>query len=59
MKRSRSTARILLIGLLMLVALSGLVFRLWYVQIARGADYTARIGNRSAPRRTSPSPATT
>ncbi|MCX6971613.1 MAG: penicillin-binding protein 2 [Verrucomicrobia bacterium] len=47
MKRSRSTARILLIGLIMLVALSGLVFRLWYVQIARGAEYTARIGNRS------------
>ena len=47
MKRSRSTARILLIGLIMLLALSGLVFRLWYVQIARGADYTAKIGNRS------------
>ena len=47
MKRSRSTARILIIGLIMLLALSGLVFRLWYVQIARGADYTARIGNRS------------
>ena len=47
MKRSRSTARILIIGLIMLLALSGLVFRLWYVQIARGADYAARIGNRS------------
>lgn len=47
MKRSRSTARILLLGLIMLLALSGLVFRLWYVQIARGAEYTARIGNRS------------
>jgi len=47
MKRTRSTARIMLLGLIMLLALSGLVFRLWYVQIARGADYTARIGNRS------------
>lgn len=47
MKRSRSSARILLLGLIMLLALSGIVFRLWYVQIARGAEYTARIGNRS------------
>lgn len=47
MKRTRFTARILVLGLIMLVALSGLVFRLWYVQIARGAEYTARIGNRS------------
>ena len=31
----------------MLVALGGITLRLWYVQIARGADYTARIGNRS------------
>lgn len=31
----------------MLMGFSGLVFRLWYVQIARGAEYTARIGNRS------------
>ena len=47
MKRTRSTPRILFLGLIMLLALSGLVFRLWYVQIARGADYTARIGSRS------------
>ncbi len=47
MKRTRSTARILTLGLIMLVAISGIVFRLWYVQIARGAEYTARIGNRS------------
>lgn len=31
----------------MLVALAGITFRLWYVQIARGAEYTARIGNSS------------
>ncbi|MFA7344291.1 MAG: penicillin-binding protein 2 [Terrimicrobiaceae bacterium] len=47
MKRTRSTARILVLGLIMLLGFSGLVFRLWYVQIARGAEYTARIGNRS------------
>lgn len=47
MKRTRSTARILILGLIIMLSLSGLVFRLWYVQIARGAEYTARIGNRS------------
>jgi len=46
-KRARSTTRILFLGLLMLVALGGITMRLWYVQIARGAEYTARIGNRS------------
>jgi len=46
-KRTRSTTRILFLGLLMLVALGGITLRLWYVQIARGAEYTARIGNRS------------
>ena len=35
------------LGLIMLLGVSGLIFRLWYVQIARGAEYTARIGNRS------------
>ncbi|MCK9361935.1 penicillin-binding protein 2, partial [Patescibacteria group bacterium] len=47
MKRTRSTTRILFLGLVMLVALAGITFRLWYVQIARGAEYTARIGNSS------------
>ncbi len=47
MKRTRSSARILFLALLMLVALGGITLRLWYVQIARGAEYTARIGNRS------------
>lgn len=47
MKRSRSTARILFLGLIMVLGFAGLVFRLWYVQIARGAEYTAKIGNRS------------
>ena len=47
MKRTRSTVRILFLALLMLVGLGGITLRLWYVQIARGAEYTARIGNRS------------
>ncbi|MEI6033335.1 MAG: penicillin-binding protein 2 [Verrucomicrobiae bacterium] len=47
MKRTRSTTRILFLGFLMLAALGGITLRLWYVQIARGAEYTARIGNRS------------
>jgi penicillin-binding protein 2 len=47
MKRSRSTFAIVTLGIIMLLGVSGLVFRLWYVQIARGADYTAKIGNRS------------
>jgi len=47
MKRSRSALRILTLGIIMLVAVAGIVFRLWYVQIARGADYAAKMGNRS------------
>lgn len=48
MKRTRSsTARIFFLGSIMLLALGGITLRLWYVQIARGAEYTARIGNRS------------
>ncbi len=47
MKRTRSTTRIFFLGLLMLAALGGITLRLWYVQIERGAEYTARIGNRS------------
>ena len=48
MKRTRSsTSRIFFLGLVMLLALGGITLRLWYVQIARGAEYTARIGNRS------------
>lgn len=47
MKRSRATLRILTVGIIMFVALAGIVVRLWYVQIARGAEYMAKIGNRS------------
>lgn len=46
-RRTRSTLRILVLGVIMLAALAGLVLRLWYVQIARGAEYTAKIRNRS------------
>jgi len=47
MKRSRSNLRILALGIIMLTALSALALRLWQVQIAKGAEYSARIGNRS------------
>ena len=47
MKRSRYTLRIFTVGIIMLIGVSILALRLWYVQIARGAEYTARIGNRT------------
>ncbi|MDX2080986.1 MAG: penicillin-binding protein 2 [Terrimicrobiaceae bacterium] len=47
MKRSRSTLRLLFLAGLILVSLGAISARLWYVQIARGAEYTARINNRS------------
>ena len=42
MRRSPSY-RIFFIGALMLLAISALVFRLWYIQIARGSEYTAKL----------------
>ncbi len=47
MKRGAPHLRILFIGLLMLVAFAGIGFRLWYVQIARGEEYTKRIASGS------------
>ncbi len=47
MKRSRSSLRLVSLAVLMLFALGAITFRLWYVQIARGADYTAKISNSS------------
>jgi len=47
MKRTRYSMRIVALGCLMALAFVGLTARLWYVQIARGAEYTARIGNTS------------
>lgn len=47
MKRSRYTLRLLFLAGLIIAGLGGISARLWYVQIARGAEYTARINNRS------------
>ncbi len=47
MRRGQPAFRILFIAALMLLALAGITFRLWYVQIARGAEYTAKIASGS------------
>lgn len=47
MRRGLSPFPILFLAALMLLALGGIVFRLWYVQIARGAEYTAKIASGS------------
>ena len=39
MRRAKPTLRIQFLGLCMLVGLSGLLLRLWWVQVARGADH--------------------
>ena len=41
MKRGQIPYRIYFLGGLIFLAISTLAFRLWYVQIARGAEYTA------------------
>ena len=47
MRRGQYSARILFLAALMLAAFGGIAFRLWYVQIARGAEYTAKIASGS------------
>ena len=47
MRRGLSPFPILFLAAIMLLALGGIVFRLWYVQIARGAEYTAKIASGS------------
>lgn len=47
MKRPRATARVIGLGVIMVASLSALVLRLWWVQIARGAEYTAKISSSS------------
>jgi len=47
MKKGFSTSRILTLGIIVLVLLSALVARLWWVQISRGSYYTSRIKDRS------------
>ena len=46
-RRARPTLRIQFLGLCMLLGLCALVLRLWWVQVARGAEWTARIRGSS------------
>ncbi len=47
MRRGQSPYPIFFLAAIMMLALTGIVFRLWYVQISRGAEYTAKIGSVS------------
>ena len=47
MRRAKPTFRIQFLGLCMLVGLSALLLRLWWVQVARGYEWTARIQGSS------------
>ncbi len=47
MKRGQASLRILFIAAIMLIGMGGICFRLWYVQIARGSEYTAKIASGS------------
>jgi penicillin-binding protein 2 len=47
MRRGQISYGLVFLAGVMLLALGGIVFRLWYVQIARGADYTAKIASGS------------
>jgi penicillin-binding protein 2 len=47
MKRGQIPFRIYFLGAIMFLGLSTLAFRLWYVQIARGAEYTAKVASGS------------
>jgi len=47
MKRNSSIIRLYVLGTILLLGLGALVAKLWYVQVARGAEYTARINKSS------------
>ena len=47
MRRARPILRIQFVGLCMVAGLSALLIRLWWVQVARGAEWTARVQNSS------------
>jgi len=47
MRRGRPTLRIQFVGLCMVAGLGALLIRLWWVQVARGAEWTARVQNSS------------
>ena len=46
-RRVRPTLRIQFLGLCMLLGLGALLARLWWVQVARGAEWTARVQSSS------------
>src|SRR5437667_2328624 len=46
-RRLSPILRLQLLGLLMLIGLAALGLRLWWVQVARGSDWTARIRGSS------------
>ena len=47
LRRAKPTLRIQFLALCMLLGLSALVLRLWWVQVARGKEWTARIQSSS------------
>ena len=47
MRRARPVLQIQCLGLIMLLGLSALGLRLWWVQVARGYEWTARIQSSS------------
>ncbi len=47
MRRAKPALRIQFLGLCMLLGLGALVLRLWWVQVARGYEWTARIQSSS------------
>jgi penicillin-binding protein 2 len=47
MKMGSFSIRIIALGVITLLALAGLVARLWWVQVARGDEYTAKVRGRS------------
>jgi len=46
-RRARPTLRIQFLGLCMLLGISAIVARLWWVQVARGNEWTARVQGSS------------
>src|SRR6188474_958758 len=47
MKRGTPQMRLYFLGAIMLLAMGGIVLRLWEVQISKGAEYTKRIASGS------------
>jgi penicillin-binding protein 2 len=47
LRENRLNLRILFLAVLYTLMLAGVLARLWYIQIARGEEYTAKIRNRS------------